>query len=69
MVTQEGDGGGRRLVTSLEDSVRDYYFTLKAVEGSSRSGVISCIFQNSHLGCFYENRLKVARLLGKPPEQ
>lgn len=46
----------------------DCDFILETVEVLSRSGVINFIFQKGHSGYFNENRLKVARLVGKPPQ-
>lgn len=45
--------------------MRDCDFILGAVEVFGTGGMLSFIFQKSHVGCFYENRLMVARLVGK----
>ena len=45
-----------------------YDFILERVEVFSGNGMISFIFQKDHSGYFYKNRLKVVRLVEKPPQ-
>lgn len=57
---------GRGQVTKIQgDTVRDCDFIPKAAEVLSMNDMLSFIFQKGHLGCSYENRLKVGRLMGK----